>query len=60
MNIHVMYGKLYLSNILLITASLDTWTCKNDKVAIIHVAIPDIIMFTYYHCTSIDYNVLCE
>ena len=55
-----MYGKLYLSNILLITASLDTWTCKNDKVAIIHVAIPDIIMFTYYHCTSIDYNVLCE
>ena len=22
--------------------------------------VPDIIMFTYYHCTSIDYGVLCE
>ena len=22
--------------------------------------VPDIIKFTYYHCTSIDYNVLCE
>ena len=22
--------------------------------------VPDIIKFTYYHCTSIDYSVLCE
>ena len=22
--------------------------------------VPDIIKFTYYHCTSIDYSVLCN
>ena len=22
--------------------------------------VPDIIKFTYYHCTSIDYSILCE
>ena len=25
-----------------------------------YYAVPDIIKFTYYHCTSIDYSVLCE
>ena len=25
----------------------------------VHV-VPDIIKFTYYHCTSIDYSVHCE
>ena len=28
---------------------------------LIHVyTVPDIIKFTYYHCTSIDYSVHCE
>ena len=25
-----------------------------------YIIVPDIIKFTYYHCTSIDYSVLCE
>ena len=30
-------------------------------VAFLHVVtVPDIIWFTYYHCTSFDYSVLCE
>ena len=30
------------------------------RKGLVYSTIPDIIKFTYYHCTSIDYSVLCE
>ena len=31
---------------------------STDQVS--RYTVPDIIKFTYYHCTSIDYSVHCE
>ena len=37
-----------------------TYTAMNSEIQSTVYTVPDIIKFTYYHCTSIDYSVLCE
>ena len=48
----------------MLSAFSSSIVCSANKLVIALVqsqaTVPDIIKFTYYHCASIDYSILCE